>query len=236
MVYKNLVTNIRKLINHQDVSVGDCLPSEIQLAERFGASRMTVRKALDVLIQDGLLERQQGRGTFIIGKDLKHDNNHLNSFTEHMKMLGKTPHTEVSEFKIIRAPQAIASQLNILQDDKTYYIKRLRYADKQIIQIEESYLPVTLMPDLTYHHLESSKYDFIEKQAHYQIEGCRQTFLPIVASQEFALQLHCDPRTLLLQLLAVSNTTDGVIVDFSVITFNPADYKISYYLKRHPLD
>ncbi|HHS8068871.1 TPA: GntR family transcriptional regulator, partial [Yersinia enterocolitica] len=61
-------------------------------------------------------------------------------------------------------------------------------------------------------------------------------FLPIVASQEFALQLHCDPRTLLLQLLAVSNTTDGVIVDFSVITFNPVDYKISYYLKRHPLD
>ncbi|ENG6259433.1 GntR family transcriptional regulator, partial [Yersinia enterocolitica] len=54
--------------------------------------------------------------------------------------------------------------------------------------------------------------------------------------QEFALQLHCDPRTLLLQLLAVSNTTDGVIVDFSVITFNPVDYKISYYLKRHPLD
>ncbi|TCV96770.1 GntR family transcriptional regulator [Biostraticola tofi] len=236
MIYKNVVSSIRGLINHQDFRVGDCLPSEVRLADRFGVSRMTVRKALDVLIKDGLLERQQGRGTFIIGKDLKHDNNQLNSFTEHMKMLGKTPHTEVTAFEVTRAPQAIARQLDIETQEKIYYIKRLRYANKQIIQIEESYLPVALLPDLTYRHLESSKYDFIEKQANFTIEGCRQTFLPIVAGQVFAEQLHCDPRTLLLQLLAVSNTREGVIVDFSVITFNPNDYKISYYLKRHPLD
>lgn len=80
-------------------------------------------------------------------------------------------------------------------------------------------MPVALIPDLASHHLESSKYDFIEQQTNYQIEGCQQTFLPIIANQEFALQLHCDPRTLLLQLLAVSNTKEEVIIDFSVITF-----------------
>lgn len=124
MVYKNLVTNIRKLINQQGVTIGDCLPSEIQLAERFGASRITVRKALSVLIQKGLLERQQGRGAFIIGKDPKHDNTHINSFTEHMKMLGKTPHSDISEFKIISASQVVAGQLNITTNEKVYYIKQ----------------------------------------------------------------------------------------------------------------
>ncbi|WP_042546672.1 GntR family transcriptional regulator [Yersinia aldovae] len=73
---------------------------------------------LDVLIQDSLLEQQQGCGTFIISKNLKHDNNYLNSSTK------------ASEFKTMRAPQAIASQSNITSNDKTYYLNQLHDADK----------------------------------------------------------------------------------------------------------
>jgi GntR family transcriptional regulator len=69
------------------------IPTELELIERFGVSRITLRKAVDDLVVDGLLERHQGRGTFTSVPKLTHELNAISSWTEQLRALGYNPRT-----------------------------------------------------------------------------------------------------------------------------------------------
>ena len=127
--------------------------------DEYRASRVSIRKAIDELVKQGLLEKIQGSGTYIRQKTSVHLLNPLRSGIEDSLSLGQTISSDVIEFAVIRPPQEILSRLKIAEDERVYYIKRLRKMNERPQIIEESYMPVRLFPELTVRVLQS--YNFV---------------------------------------------------------------------------
>src|SRR5690349_7128858 len=85
----------------------------LELMERFGVSRITLRKAIDDLVVEGLLERQQGKGTFTSSPKLTHELNAITSWTEQLRALGYNPRTAHRTCREISAPSRVAHALNL---------------------------------------------------------------------------------------------------------------------------
>ncbi|MEI8633611.1 GntR family transcriptional regulator [Vibrio sp. PP-XX7] len=172
MVFIDVLRKLRVIVNSDSYRLGTPLPAERILAENLQASRSTVRKAINVLVENGLIERKQGFGNVVINKDPRHSNKQLHSFTEHMAALGRKPHTQVVKFELRVATQGIADILKINVGESLYYVRRVRYAGKQAIEVEDSYLPLNLYRGISIEDLEASKYDYIEGQLGIKIKGC----------------------------------------------------------------
>jgi len=137
---------LRSLVTHE-LAVGDAIPSERLLCERFGVSRMTVRQAVDALVVDGLLEREQGRGTFVAPTKVDLEVR-LASFGEDMRRRGMEPSSRVLVAEEIAASSDIADALELLPGELVFYLHRVRYADGVPMAIEQTWLPSRLAPGL----------------------------------------------------------------------------------------
>lgn len=137
---------LRSLVTHE-LAVGDAIPSERLLCERFGVSRMTVRQAVDAMVVDGLLEREQGRGTFVAPAKLDLEVR-LASFGEEMHRRGMEPSSKVLAAEEAAAAPDIADVLELLPGELVFYLHRVRYADGEPMAIEQLWLPCRLAPGL----------------------------------------------------------------------------------------
>lgn len=137
---------LRSLVTHE-LAVGDAIPSERLLCERFGVSRMTVRQAVDALVVEGLLQREQGRGTFVAPTKMDLEVR-LSSFGEEMRRRGMVPSSKVLAAEEVAAAPDVADGLDLLPGEKVYSLYRVRYADGEPMAIEQSWLPCRLTPGL----------------------------------------------------------------------------------------
>ena len=120
------------------------VPSETDLAEHFGVSRMTARKALDRLVADGMLFRQPGKGTFVAPTKIAHGASQGLSFSAAMAAQGLDCETRVLEAEIVAAPSNVARALSLPAGAQAIFLRRLRVVDGEPSAIHLSYLPSRL--------------------------------------------------------------------------------------------
>jgi GntR family transcriptional regulator len=137
---------LRSLITHE-LTTGDAIPSERELCERFGVSRMTVRQAVDALVVEGMLEREQGRGTFVAPSKVDLEVR-LASFGEEMRRRGMEASSEVLAAETMPAAPDVADALELLPGELVFYLYRVRFADGEPMAIEQSWVPCRLAPGL----------------------------------------------------------------------------------------
>jgi len=137
---------LRSLVTHE-LSAGDAIPSERLLCERFGVSRMTVRQAVDALVVEGLLDREQGRGTFVAQTKVELEVR-LASFGEEMQRRGMAASSTVLDAEVVAATPDIADALDILPGELVFSLHRVRFADGDPMAIEQSWLSCQLVPGL----------------------------------------------------------------------------------------
>jgi len=106
--------------------VGTLLPGELELVERFGVSRATVRKAYDSLINKGVIERRRALGTRVIGTPLTEDLGRMKSFSEEMRLKGRNVLTEIVHVGLHTPPPVLAAQMGLSKSEHTLQIRRLR--------------------------------------------------------------------------------------------------------------
>nr|WP_250649235.1 MULTISPECIES: GntR family transcriptional regulator [unclassified Actinomyces] len=140
------------------LSAGDPLPSERELCERFGVSRMTVRQAVDTLVADGAVERHQGRGTFVAPPKLDLQLR-LTSFSDEMRRRGMEPGAVFLVAETVAAPPTVTAQLELATDGRAHHLRRLLTADSVPMALEETWIPQHLAPDLLDGALPSSVYE-----------------------------------------------------------------------------
>lgn len=131
----------------RELRVGDAIPSERTLCERFGVSRMTVRQAIDALVGEGLLVREQGRGTFVAPQRMDFEMR-LTTFGEEMRRRGMRPDTRVLGARTVPAFREVADALGCELDAPLHHLWRVRYGDGIPMSIEQLWVPVALAPDL----------------------------------------------------------------------------------------
>jgi len=146
----------------RELDVGDAIPSERALSERFGVARMTVRQAVDALVADGLLAREQGRGTFVAPRRVDFEMR-LTTFGEEMRRRGMRPDSKVLAADKVPAPADVAEALGIQPGRPVHYLCRVRYADGTPMSIEQTWVPVALVPDLFEHGAPGSVYEALRR-------------------------------------------------------------------------
>ncbi|MEV7972313.1 GntR family transcriptional regulator [Cellulomonas sp. NPDC089187] len=130
-----------------ELGVGDPIPSERTLCERFDVSRMTVRQAVDALVAEGVLRREQGRGTFVAPRRIDFEMR-LTTFGEEMRSRGMEPDSRVLFSGQAPATAAIAEALQIAPGDPLHHLERVRSADGLPMSVERLWVPVSLVPGL----------------------------------------------------------------------------------------
>lgn len=118
----------------------ELLPTESDLIEKYSVSRATVRKAMDLLVNDGLITRQRGYGTVVQKPKIEQTLNRVNHFSSEMAKKGYKSSTTLLDNKIVYANKTIAKALDIKENTKMIQVKRLRNANENPMCIENAYL------------------------------------------------------------------------------------------------
>lgn len=146
--YKQIEKLLVKKIKSKEFSSGEKLPSEREISSLYNVSRMTARKALTAIVDEGYAETVIGRGTYVKSNAIRKSLTSLEGFSKMLKERGKTIQSEVIEFQIKEADSQIASNLNIPIGQEVYKLIRLRKVDNEPVALEECFLNRSLFPDL----------------------------------------------------------------------------------------
>ncbi|GCE19274.1 GntR family transcriptional regulator [Dictyobacter kobayashii] len=138
--YYQLKEIMREKIRLGEWKPGDLIPSERELGEQYGISRMTARQAITELVNEGLFYREQGKGTFVSRHKITQQLIHLTGFTEDIRARGQRPGTKVLAAKMCPADETTAERLRIKQGQPIFYLQRLRLADGEPLAVEISHL------------------------------------------------------------------------------------------------
>lgn len=231
-LYKQIATKIKEDIIDANLSSGDAIPSEAKLAKVYGVSRVTIREAIKQLVEEDMLYRVQGSGTYISHNKIEHNISNLQGFTEEMSSLDNNPSNEILEFQLMDPTEEVLTQLNITAWEKVYYVKRLRLADYEPLIFEESYLPVSLFPDLSIDVMKRSKYDYIGSKG-YVIDKRYGELIPQMPNEEMVNHLNIEESDPLLYMQAYSIFQDGTVFEYSKVYFHPHKYSFKVVSSRN---
>src|SRR5436190_6598151 len=146
-LYQQLQRGLREAIEKRILGPDDALPSERQLAEDLGISRITVRKAIDGLAAEGLLVSRQGSGNFV-SRRIEKNFAKLTSFSEDMRARGRTPRSVWLKRAAGLVTPEEALTLNLSPGKPVYRFHRLRYADDAPMCIEYATIAGEALPSL----------------------------------------------------------------------------------------
>jgi GntR family transcriptional regulator len=136
--YYQLKEIIRERIRSGEWSPGSLIPSERELCERYGISRMTARQSITELVNEGLLYREQGKGTYVGRPKIAQQLLRLTGFTEDMRAREQRPGAKVLTAEMWPADEATAERLRIKVGQPVYRLRRLRLADSEPLAVETS--------------------------------------------------------------------------------------------------
>lgn len=170
---------LRKQIEEGTFKVDEKLPSENQLCQKFDVSRVTVRKALQTLENDGLIYRSQGLGSFVSDNRSRHSFIQLTDFVEDMRRAGMEASSSVTRFEPVSATEKVASVLKVDSQSKVLRLDRLRMGDGQPIALDFTWLPMFYgqlienydLEEETIYGILEREYDIPVEKGYYRIEA-----------------------------------------------------------------
>lgn len=189
-LYKQLQKALREAIQDKVLAPDDALPPERDMAEEFNISRITVRKALDGLVSEGLLTRRQGAGTFVTARVEKNFSK-LTCFTEDMISRGRTPHSEwIARMEGAVTPEESLT-LGLSPGAPVYRFHRVRCADGAPMAIEYTTIAAFALPSIDV--VGASLYEAMAATGH-RPSRALQRLRGVLITPEHAELLHVKPR------------------------------------------
>lgn len=147
-IYLQLREVVRNKIEEGEYAPGTAIPSENELSELYGVNRLTVRNALDALVNEGLLVRIQGKGAFVVGDRIERDLDSLLGFRQTMHDRNASPDTKILAKTKRTAGKKFARIFGIDEDDEIFYVRRLNSANGEPVSVEHTYIPASKVPKL----------------------------------------------------------------------------------------
>ncbi|MFO8068816.1 MAG: GntR family transcriptional regulator [Alkalibacterium sp.] len=213
--YEEIYTDIKEKIINGDYTATEQLPFEKDLCESYNTSKMTVKRALDLLVEEGLIIKRRGSGTFV--KDLSEkeivritQTNQISGLTSFYN--NKKVKSNILTFKVVQANEIVQDKLNLKPESFVYDIHRVRIVDDKPVVIEQTYIPIERVPGLEKKHLEGSIYKYITDDLGLTIQSAHRRFTVKKASDEEAGYLaieHNDPIAVTEQI-AYLDTGDSI--------------------------
>lgn len=207
---------------------GEYFGTEMEYQDKFDVSRATIRKALEMLEENGYITRITGRGIFISSVRLKIDLPDLLSFSEEMKRRGMRPGTKLLGAEVLEAPGTVAQYLQLAVRSEVMLLRRIRFGDQYPIVYSDSYIPLsiglTIGDDYT-----GSLYERIHEVSGRYVDEATHSIEGAVADNELAEHLEVGAGFPLLKFRRTGFDQEGIPIVYET-GFARAD-KYSYEIK-----
>jgi GntR family transcriptional regulator len=224
---------LREKILSENLASDAPVPSERELAEELKVSRMTVRQALTVLREEGLIYQKRGKGTFVSSLKMDIHTRNLDGFSDEMKRRGMRPKSRLLKLARAAGSTEVVKKLQLEAGSEIFCLERLRLADEMPMSLETTYLPVKLFPKL-------DKYDF-EKQSLYQILEKKYGFKMYSAAEDLEAAVSDAATSALLEvkknspLLIVYRTVfveGNLPIEYTKSVYRADRYRASFFLVK----
>lgn len=227
--YAQLKESLIQKIARGDLAPGDQLPSQSELCEIHHLSHMTVRRALNELLNEGVLRSIPGKGIYVANPTHPADSGALVSFSTQMARLKMKPSTHTLSKELIPASTTLAQVLGIGVGMPVASIYRLRCADGSPLSLTHCYLPHELCPGLLEHDLAAnSLFDTLRSVYHLKLVGGSSVVLATLADEEQAELLQIERPAALIVREQVTYLDSGRVIEFSRSFIRGDRYHITF--------
>lgn len=222
-LYIQIAKSIRSHINEGRIEKGEAIPSERALCEITGASRVTVRKAVDQLIDEGLLRRKQGSGTFV-SERIEVPATYLGGFTEDAQARGEEPGSVWLIRNYANPTSEEASKLKVSMSSIVVRLGRVRLSEDEPLAIEHAVVPQSLLPPIE--EIGDSLYAALETRGNRPHKG-RQKVRASLASPTEAGLLSVQERSAVLRIERITWLDDGTVIEFTRSAYRADRYQFA---------
>lgn len=232
-LYYQIKQILLETIENGELKPGELVPTEKALCELHGVSKITVNKAIMELVNEGVLYREKGKGTFVAQSKEKHQLNQLKGFTEEMKEKGLDTDVKILSFHTREATKQIKLALNMKDtDNKIIEITRLRISDNSPVAIETAWIPYNLFPDMTREMIEGqSLYSIFREKYGYYPKRAKQTVEPIMLNDYESMLLGRPSSYLALMFQRNTYIEDGTPIEYTKAIYRSDKYKYEVILE-----
>lgn len=230
--YEKIADIIEQRVMDRTYSTAQKLPSEYELSEEFGISRLTVRKAIDFLVEQNVLIRDLNKGTYAMQQTkLQSGKSGLQSFSEVAEENAMNSSSQILTFELFsKTTKNIQETLGITENDEVYFLRRVRMFDNSPTTIENIYIKKDFLPDDVSFENNTSLFQLIEEKV--KIAYSHQEVEATLATKEEAELLDINPGAPLLLLTTITYSITGKAILFDKSLYRADKYSVKNTLIR----
>lgn len=227
-LYLQLARSLREHINSGAIDPGSALPSERELSEMAGLSRVTIRKGIEQLIDEGVLVRKQGSGTFV-ARRIETSGGKLSSFSDETRQRGENPGVIWINKSYAQPTEEEAVALKIGPATRVARLGRVRLAGGEPLAIEHAVVPAEFLPELD--GLGDSLYEALDQHGCRPIAGTQRVRASLATPTEAGI-LCVAHNSEVLRIERVTWIASGRIVEFTRSVYRGDRYEFVSDLKE----
>ncbi len=235
-LYYQLKELILEEIKNGTYPKGSAIPTEKELSKMFDISRTTVRQAIVELVQEGWLYRVKSKGTFVSRPKINQDfMQKMESYNDQIRRTGRTPRTEVLDFKVVDASPEIAEKLEIQMGDKVVYLYRKRYADDDPIVILKTYLPYDKCSFVMEHDFEKeSLYSVLSEDDSVKVNFIKRRVEVMEATSDDAVKLNMKRGKPIQFFASVGYNVFGEPIEYSLARYrgDKSSFEVTVFTEK----
>lgn len=178
-LFDQIETDLKEKIKNGIYQPGQKIPTEAELIEAYGVSRITIRRAIEDLTKEGILIKKQGKGTFVQEKKIIRKISHTISFTEACSLSSMTATSYVSMRKVLQPGELDIPESDLFSGEPVIYIQRIRMADGVPVICENNYYPYSRFSFLLNESLDGSLYQLLEKKYNIRIGNPQNSYIDV---------------------------------------------------------
>ncbi len=210
------------------------MPSEREVGDEFGASRITVRHALADLKREGLIFSLQGKGSFVSRPRARQDVNSLMGFAESMTPLGYEVINELLSLDFVDAETTVAERLHLTPGSRVVKICRLRLLDRRPVSLELTYVPESLGRKLAQADLETRDiFLILENDCRTPLGHAELTIDAMLADPALASALRIEPDAPVMRIERLTHDRDRRPIDFEYLYFRADAFQYRFVINRY---
>ena len=235
--YAIIANDIKEKINNETYKVNDKLPDEITLSKEYNCSRMTIKRAIDILGTEGFITKSRGAGTFIrpqqkINNNEQYFSNMPSTFGFSNTFKEYNHSTEVKSFSVIECPNEILEKLQLKKYEFVYFIERVRYINNLPIIFETLYISIEKIPGLTKSILEKSLYQYIENTLNIKIYNADKFIRAKLASEKDKLFLKIKNEIPVIEMEHIVYSNKNMPLEFAIVHYHSEHYELHFITKK----